>query len=142
MSTTTTVTDRAAALAAGLRALAAMFTEHPELAAEVPYTLSAIPVFVSPRRDGDVRARIVAFARAGMACGATVTESNDSGSDYAGVDLQFGPVRLNVYSRTEQVHAVTRRTVEQVDDQTCRVTEYTPRPLLADLGGDAEGRAA
>ena len=140
MSTTTT--ERAGALAAGLHELAAMFTEHPQLAAEIPYSLSQITVYISPRRDGDVRDRIVAFARAGIACGATVTESSDPGSDYAGVDLQFGPIGLHVYSRTEHVHPVTRRTVEQVDDQTCRVTEYTSRPILADLGGDAEGRAA
>jgi hypothetical protein len=113
-------TDRAAALAAGLRALAAMVTEHPHLAKDLG--CAGRHMLVSVGHGSDVaRDQILAFARAGLASGATVTEM-DNGT-HAGVRVAFGPICVQVYAVVEQVHDVTR------------IVEYTPRSILAELGG-------
>jgi hypothetical protein len=123
--TTTTVAEtaaapdveRAAATAAGLRSLAALIAGHPHLAPHVRY--SAHRLLVPLRDSDDARATLIAFARAGQASGAAVTEFDDV--TYAGVDVTFGPITLHVYARVELVHDVTR------------VVEYTPRSILAEV---------
>lgn len=118
---------------------AALVTEFPQLALVVR---RAVDMLASVGHgEENARDLIVAAARAGLACGAAVTDY-DSGA-YAGVQVAFGPVRMQVYAAAEQVHHVTRRTVEQTDDgTTCRITEYTPRSILAEVGAEAGERAA
>jgi hypothetical protein len=137
----TTDTERAAAMAAGLRELAAMVTDHPHLADNLRCGMRRWLVSVG-HGGADARAQVIAFARAGRACGATVTE-HDDGHTYAGVDVAFGPaVNLHVYAAVEKVHGVTRRNVEQGENGTCRITEYTPRSILSEIDADAGERAA
>jgi hypothetical protein len=125
--------DRAAEMAAGLRDLAAMSTEHPSVASDLRCGLTRWLVSVG-HGGQSARAQMLAFARAGTACGAKVTEFDD-GYQYAGVDVAFGAaVSLHVYADVEKVHGTTRRTVEQTEDGTTRrIVEYAPRPILTDL---------
>lgn len=136
MSNTDHTTDevRAAAMAAGLRDLAAMVTDHPHLSGALRYSFDRWLVSVGHGQD-DARTQIIAFARAGRACGATITE-HDNGR-HAGVDVAFCPaVSLHVYANVEKVHGATVRSVEQVDDGTRRIVEYTPRSILAEITAD------
>lgn len=125
--------DRAAEMAAGLRDVAAMIVEHPSVASDLRCGLTRWLVSVG-HGGQSARAQMLAFARAGRAAGATVTEFDD-GYQYAGVDVAFGAaVSLHVYADVEKVHGATRRTVEQAEDGTTRrIVEYAPRPILTDL---------
>jgi hypothetical protein len=121
-----TAIDQAAALAVGLRDLAALVTEHPELALVVR---RAVDMMASVGHgEENARDLIVASARAGLARGAAVTEYDNG--QYAGVHVAFGPVRVQVYAAVEKVHRVTR------------IVEYTPRSILAELGGTTTEVAA
>jgi hypothetical protein len=113
--------ERAAALAEGLRGVAALLAGHPDLTKQCS---TGLPVYVHLGYGEDVREQLVAFARAGVAAGATVTEEVDTSLGHAGVNVAFGPVTLHAYGPLDLVHEVTRHAVE-----------YTERPILAEITG-------
>lgn len=108
--------ETAAAVAAGLCGLAAMVSENPDLAGMVRYGVNPILVSVG-HGDADPREQAIRFARAGLASGAVVTERTRG--KYAGVDIEFGPVRLDVYAETERIQPST--------------PEHTLPPILSEV---------
>lgn len=118
MTTTDTVqqnTDRAAALAAGLRELANMIEKNPALLdiSAIRYVFDRALVSVDTRED------VSALARAGARSGAKVTKH--VGSKYAGVDIAFGSASLHVYADRDEV-------CERIVIGTREVTEEVPDP--------------
>lgn len=113
MDTVQQNTDRAAAMATGLRALADMVEAHPEITHDLRYVFDDILVSV------DTRAEISRLARAGAKTGAKVTKH--VGSKFAGVNVAFGPVGLHVYADRDEV-------CERVVTGTREVTEEVPDP--------------
>lgn len=106
-------TDRAAEMAAGLRALADMIQAHPEVVDDLRYPLNWMMTSV------DGRTEVSRLARAGAKSGAAVKKH---GTDrFAGVDIAFGPVNLRVYADREEV-------CERVVTGTREVTKEVPDP--------------
>ncbi|WP_116051916.1 hypothetical protein [Amycolatopsis palatopharyngis] len=82
--------------AEGLRALADMIEQNPELAEELRYSAMEgvnIPIL------HNAASTIAAFARAGVAHNAQIEEH--SNEKHAGTYLRWGPVGIHVYARRE-----------------------------------------
>jgi hypothetical protein len=90
---------------------------RPELVDAMPRYIGTTILLPLGDRD-DARDRLIAFARAGKAAGAELSEHDDT--KYAGIRLAFGPVVANVYADVAKVHEVV-------------TVQYTRRPILAEL---------
>lgn len=110
--------DAACELATGLRQLARLVETHSHLAEHLSWPFSHLLVYVRTREQ------IRAFARAGARLADATTKHADE--QWAGVDLQFGPIRLRVYGARDGV-------CERVVVGTHDVTEDVPDPALMEL---------
>lgn len=96
----TDATVLAAEQAAGLRKLADMIEQNPEVAEHLGATWDRILVSVS--HVDDSKAVMAAFARAGKACGVKIRKEYDG--TWGSVNLDFtANVSLHVYAGREQV---------------------------------------
>lgn len=86
-------------LAAGYRAIADFIEANPDLAEHMRYVPKNILVPVGG--EGDPRAIIAAFTRAGLRHGAEITKRHRA--EHAGADLCWGPVSLDVYAPRAEV---------------------------------------
>lgn len=128
----------------GLRALATLIEQNPELAEHFRHTIGIINVPVNSV-DEPVPL-IAAFTRAAMALGARVEK--EYGEHWGGVNLTWGPVGIHVYAARdkvcERVVTGTETVIKNVPDPealaavpTVEVTEevetveWVCRPLLA-----------
>jgi len=103
--------------AEGLRALADLLEQNPELAEQTRYNLEAINVPCSSADDPV--ATIAAFVRAGLAHGASIEKEYDS--KFGGATISWGTVGIHVYTYREEV-------CERVVTGTETVTKQVPDP--------------
>lgn len=111
-------------MAAGLRALAALVDEHPDMAGDIDHTLNSLlgmPMFND--NVTDQRARLVEWARAGKQHGAKITKDADSDDDFKLVVDFFGAVRIRILADREKV-------CEKVVTGTEVVTKKVKDPAL------------
>lgn len=146
MNTSTTEPTLAQRQAAGLRLLADMIEQNPQLAGNLDHSLSFAGINVHSRTD-DKATEMADFARLARRYGATTdkavtNEMYNLVADFGGVSLRFLAYRSEV---CERVVTGTREVTEQVPDPTALaavpittvtrvedITEWKCRPLLAD----------
>jgi hypothetical protein len=125
VSTETSNADKARDLASGLRRLADLIGDNPDLYGDLSNVGSAkLLCYVLGSKD--VRDRMVAIAHAALAAGAEVSERADD-PKWANLDLRFGPLKVQVYTDKSWLGAVPAPPVE--------VPGYTP--LLSPTCGEA-----
>lgn len=114
-------TEKAGALADGLRQLATFVENHPELYDDLRGVASnrlLSYLIGSP----EVRDRMLRIARVAVAAGVSVSERDES--RWANLDLAFGPVKVQIYTDRSWLMAEPQPPVE-----------VSPYPsLLADVG--------
>ena len=139
---------RADGLAEGLRSIADLIQSRPDLAAEYFRWCSSLSEILIPVNSAeDPRAAMVEIMRAARHHGATVTKSYDD--EWGHAIAAFGPVKLKVYAKRENVctRVVTGTetvTVQMPDptvevpmvevEQTREIVEWQCLPLLAEGG--------
>ncbi|MFE3178685.1 hypothetical protein ACFXPA_44130 [Amycolatopsis sp. NPDC059090] len=97
----TAARDLAARQAEGLRAVARLIEQNPELAEHMQFALAPnFNAFVA-HTDENPRARLQHFRRAALAEGADV--SVDNGIDFCTVAATFGAVTLHLLARAEHM---------------------------------------
>ena len=109
------ITEKAAALAAGLRQLAGLIENLTDetLLDDYAYNLGEIIMPIHGKEE------LAAHIRAALAAGATVTKY--FGTNHAGARLHFGPVVIQPYDNREAV-------CERVVTGTREVTKEVPDP--------------
>jgi hypothetical protein len=117
---------------AGLRKLANLVTDRPEVADAVNSGLDCerslrVLLYASDRRAGDasVPAYIADLATAASNHGADVSMRHDS--NYGGINAQFGFVTLYVYADLDAVGSIATRT------HSVQVTDWQPDPALSGI---------
>lgn len=115
METVQEITERAAALAAGLRQLAGLIENLTDETLLADYEGSFSDILTPVNGKDELAAHI----RAGLAAGAKVTKYFSPG--FAGAYLHFGPVAVRPYDSRDAV-------CERVVTGTREVTEEVPDP--------------
>ena len=125
--------SRIAEARAGLQALAELVVDRPDIAGAVISTLAhewspRVLVYVSDRVAGEmsIPEHIAGLGKAAKRNGADVTPHH--GDEYGGLNAQFGPVTLHIYTQLDNVGAVATRT------RSVQITDWQPDPLLAAFG--------
>lgn len=115
---------------AGLRNLASLVTDRPEIAEAVNSDLDRqrsprVLFYVSDRRadDTSIPEYIADLATAASDHGAEVSHCHDN--DYGGINAQFGFVTLHIYAPLDAVGSVATRT------RSVQITDWQPDPALA-----------
>lgn len=101
-------TEKARALADGLRQLAAFVEIHPELYGDLSGVANARLAYIIG--NPTVRDRMLTIARAAIAAGATASERAEA--KWANLDLAFGPVKVQVYTDRSWLMAEPQPPVE------------------------------